>query len=83
MATFRRRLLTAAASALTLQFTTAHADAASAAPPLRALHEALLTGSAGRRYAKAAPVGESLWELSFGVQDLRTKARAAQSQLVD
>ena len=81
-----KRILAAAASALTLQISCSHANAAALSaspPPLRSLHEALATGPAGRKYAKASHLGGSLWELVFATQDLRTKVRSAQSQLID
>ena len=59
------------------------ADAAAKQNPLRLLHEALMTGPLSRRYAKASPLGGSLWELSFTVQDLRTKVRSSQSQIIN
>ena len=80
----RRRLAAAAASAIALQAaSTCGADAAAVPSPLRSLHEALATGPLGRKYVRASPLGGSLWELSFATQDLRTKSRAAQSQIVD
>lgn len=69
----RSRLLTAAtaATALIVQQNLAEAKA-SLGTSLPALHEALLTSPAGRRYAAAAPLGSSLsWALSFASQDLR------------
>ena len=80
------RVLAAAASALTLQLAASHASAAALSgqqPPLRTLHESLLSGPAGRRYTRASPLGGSLWELVFSATDLRTKSRAMQSQVVD
>ena len=78
------RALAVAASAITLQAASTHADAAVApSGGLRALHEALTTGPAGRRYTRASPLGGSLWELTFTTQDLRTKSRQVQSQIVD
>lgn len=81
-----RGLLALGASALTLQLSSSHANAAaltSSSPNLRTLHEVLCTSPIGRKYAKASPLGGSLWELTFAAQDLRTKSKSVQSQIVD
>lgn len=76
----RRRF---ALSAIAMQAAAASVADAAAVPSLRSLHEALASGPLGTRYTRASPLGGSLWELSFAAQDLRTKARTAQSHIVD